>query len=117
MPGTVNRYLNSLANRLHLDPNREQEILEELQGHIEDKAAEMEAGGLDREAALACAVEEMGAPRTVASRMYAVHSTGVWRDVALAVVPHFLLAALFALHLWSHYFLVSVVLVLSLIHI
>ena len=111
MPGNVNRYLNSLARRLHLDPNREREILEELQGHIEDKAAEMEAAGLDRETALARAIEEMGAPRTVASRMYAVHSTGVWRDVLLAVVPHFLLAALFALHLWSHYFLVSVVLV------
>ena len=111
MPGIINNYLNSLARRLHLDPHREREILEELQGHIEDKAAEMEGKGLDRENALACAVEEMGAPTTVASRMYAVHSTGVWRDVLLAVVPHFLLAALFALHLWSHYFLVTVVLV------
>jgi hypothetical protein len=42
--------------------------------------------------------------------MYAVHSTGVWRDVILAVVPHFLLAALFALHLWSQYFLVALLL-------
>ena len=111
MPGSTNNYLNSLARRLHLDPHDEREILEELQAHIEDKAAELEAGGLDRESALACAVEEMGAPRTLASRMYAVHSTGVWRDVGLAMLPHFLLAALFALHLWSHYFLVTVVLV------
>ena len=111
MPGPINNYLNSLARRLHLDPQHEREILEELQAHIEDKAAELEAGGLDRETALNCAVEEMGAPRTLASRMYAVHSTGVWRDVVLAMLPHFLLAALFALHLWSHYFLVSLVLV------
>ncbi len=112
MPGAINNYLNSLARRLHLDPNREQEIIEELQGHIEDKAAEFEAEGVDRETALSLAVEEMGAPRTVANGMYAVHSTTrVWRDVVLAMVPHFLLAALFALHLWSHYFLVSVVLV------
>ena len=112
MPGAINNYLNSLARRLHLDPNREQEILEELQGHIEDKAAELEAEGVDRETALSLAVQEMGAPRHIASRMYAVHSTtSVWRDVVLAMVPHFLLAALFALHLWSHYFLVSVVLV------
>ena len=108
MPGPINNYLNALARRLHLDPQNEREILEELQAHIEDKAAELEAQGLDRETALNCAVEEMGAPRTLASRMYAVHSTGVWRDVALAMLPHFLLAALFALHLWSHYFLVSV---------
>ena len=111
MPGAINNYLNSLARRLHLDPQHEREILEELQAHIEDKAAELEAQGLDRESALASAVEEMGAPRTLASRMYAVHSTGVWRDVVLAMLPHFLLAALFALHLWSHYFLVSLVLV------
>ena len=111
MPGPINNYLNALARRLHLDPQNEREILEELEAHIEDKAAELEAQGLDRETALNCAVEEMGAPRTLASRMYAVHSTGVWRDVALAMLPHFLLAALFALHLWSHYFLVSLVLV------
>ena len=111
MPGPINNYLNSLARRLHLDPQNEREILEELQAHIEDKAAELEGQGLDRETALNCAVEEMGAPRTLASRMYAIHSTGVWRDVVLAMFPHFLLAALFALHLWSHYFLVSLVLV------
>ena len=111
MPSPINNYLNSLARRLHLDPQHERDILEELQAHIEDKAAELEAQGLDRETALNCAVEEMGAPRTLASRMYAVHSTGVWRDVVLAMFPHFLLAALFALHLWSHYFLVSLVLV------
>ena len=111
MPGSINNYLNALARRLHLDPQHEREIIEELQAHIEDKAAELEAGGMDRESALASAVEEMGAPRAVASRMYAVHSTGVWRDVLLAMLPHFLLAALFALHLWSHFFLVSVVLV------
>ena len=111
MPGPINNYMNALARRLHLDPHREREILEELQAHIEDKAAEKEAEGLDREVALEYAVAEMGAPRSLASRMYAVHSTGVWRDVLLAVVPHFLLAALFALHLWSHYFLVSLLLV------
>ena len=112
MPGATNNYLNSLARLLHLDPHREREILDELQTHIEDKAAELEAQGLDRETALAAAIEEMGAPRSLASRMYAVHSTtGVWRDLILAMLPHFLLAALFALHLWSHYFLVSVVLV------
>ena len=111
MPGPINNYLNSLARTLHLDPYHEREILEELQAHIEDKATELEASGLDRETALACAVEEMGAPKAVASRMYEVHSTGVWRDVVLAMFPHFLLAALFALHLWSHYFLVSLLLV------
>jgi hypothetical protein len=53
----------------------------------------------------------MGAPNAVARGMYEVHSPGVWRDVTLATIPHFLLASLFALHLWSHYFLVSLLLI------
>ena len=110
MPIDVTNYLSSLAKRLHLDPREEQEILLELQGHLEDKAAELESEGMDRDSAVARAVEEMGRPDAVASHMYAVHSPRVWRDVLLATVPHFLLAALFALHLWSHYFLVSLVL-------
>ena len=104
-------YLHSLAQRLHLEPGEEQDIILELEGHLEDKAAELEAQGVDRESALRLAVQEMGAPEPVASGMYKVHSPGVWRDVMLATVPHFLLAALFALHLWSHYFLVTLLLI------
>ncbi len=104
-------YLHSLARRLRLEPNEEREIILELEAHLEDKAADLEAGGLDRDSALRIAVEGMGAPETVASSMYAIHSPGVWRDVILAVVPHFLLAALFALHLWSHFFLVALLLI------
>ncbi len=104
-------YLHSLARRLRLEPNEEREIILELEAHLEDKAADLEASGLDREAALRTAVEEMGAPETVANGMYKVHSPGMWRDVLLAVVPHFLLASLFALHLWSHFFLVALLLI------
>ena len=104
-------YLHSLAQRLHLGPGEEQDIILELEGHLEDKAAELEAQGVDRESAFRLAVQEMGAPEPVASGMYKVHSPGVWRDVMLATIPHFLLAALFALHLWSQYFLVAVLLI------
>ena len=111
VPVDVKTYLGALARRLHLDPRDEREIILELQSHLEDKAAELEAEGLDQQDAMARAVEEMGRPDTVAKGMYAVHSTGVWRDVVLAMVPHFLLATLFGLHLWSEYFLVSILLV------
>ena len=104
-------YLHSLARRLHLEPSEERDIVLELEGHLEDKATDLESRGLDRESALRIAVQEMGAPETVASGMYRVHSPGVWRDVMLATIPHFLLAALFALHLWSHYFLVALLLI------
>jgi hypothetical protein len=104
-------YLHSLARRLHLEPAEEQDIVLELEGHLEDKAAELESYGVDRETAFKRAVREMGAPESVASGMYQVHSPGVWRDVMLSTVPHFLLAALFALHLWSQYFLVALLLI------
>ena len=104
-------YLHSLARRLHLEPSEEQDIILELEGHLEDKAADLESQGLDRNVALRIAVQEMGAPEALASGMYKVHSPGVWRDVTLSTIPHFLLAALFALHLWSHYFLVTLLLI------
>ena len=88
----------------------ELEIVHELESHLEDKVSELEAGGVDHDEALDLAVQDMGSPAAVARKMYEVHSLGVWKDVALATLPHFLLAALFALHLWSHYFLVSILL-------
>ena len=111
MPFEVTYYLQSLARRLHLDPAEKDEIIQELEAHLEDKAAELEAQGVDRDTAMARAVAEMGAPNAVARGMYEVHSPGVWRDGLLSTIPHFLLAALFALHLWSHYFLVSLLLI------
>ena len=111
MPFEVTNYLHALARRLHLDPAEKDEIIQELEAHLEDKAAELETQGVDPETAMARAVEEMGAPNAVARGMYEVHSPGVWRDVLLSTIPHFLLAAFFALHLWSHYFLVSLLLV------
>lgn len=107
----VKDYLQSLADRLHLGPEDSRDIMLELETHLEDKVAELEAQGADREAAMEMAMDGMGTASTVASRMYAVHSTGVWRDVLLSIIPHFLLGCLFALHLWSDYFLVSLVLI------
>ena len=111
MPFEVANYLHAMARRLHLDPAEQDEIIHELETHLEDKAAELETQGVDHDTAEARAVQEMGAPGEVARGMYEVHSTGVWRDVLLATIPHFLLASLFALHLWSHYFLVSLLLI------
>ena len=107
----VTNYLHALARRLHLDPAQKDEIIQELEEHLEDKAAELETQGVDHDTAVARAVQEMGAPNAVARGMYEVHSPGVWRDVLLSTIPHLLLATLFALHLWSHYFLVSVLLI------
>jgi len=104
-------YLHTLAGQLHLGPRQEQEIVLELQGHLEDNAAELEAQGMDQASAQSLAIQRMGNPAEVGRKMYGVHSPALWQDIALATIPHFLLAALFALRLWSHYFLVALVLI------
>ncbi len=40
-------YLRDLARRLKLDPERKQEILQELEGHVEDRAQAFQDHGLD----------------------------------------------------------------------
>ena len=56
MAAELSEYLHSLARRMHLEPAQEQDILLELEGHLEDKAAELEAQGMDRKTALKLAV-------------------------------------------------------------
>ncbi|PKB78554.1 MAG: hypothetical protein BZY88_17855 [SAR202 cluster bacterium Io17-Chloro-G9] len=111
MAAEFGNYIHAVARQLHLDPSQEQEIALELEAHLEDKAAELQAKGLEHQVALNLAVREMGSDVAIAKGMYEVHSPGVWRDVLLATIPHFLLAALFALHLWSNYFLVALIIV------
>jgi len=107
MPFEATNYLHTLAGRLHLDPAEKNEIIQELEAHLEGKAAELETQWTTHDGAVAHAVQEMGAPKASPRGMYKVHSPVVWRDVIVATIPHFLLASLFALHLWNHYFLVS----------
>ena len=66
MPFEVKTYLSSLARRLHLDPAEKDEIIEELEGHLEDKTAELVAQGVDHDTAATRAIEDMGAPNAVA---------------------------------------------------
>ena len=103
-------YLHSLARRLRLDHITPREIILELQDHLEDKVKDLQSEGLSRAEALQRAVRYMGKPDLVADKMHAIHSRGTWRDILLATVPHLLLAALFALNLWTRYALLVVVL-------
>ena len=58
-------YLHTLAGRLHLDPAEKNEIIQELEAHLEDKATELETPWIDHDVAVARAVQEMGAPNAV----------------------------------------------------
>ncbi|MCZ6535786.1 MAG: permease prefix domain 1-containing protein [Chloroflexi bacterium] len=94
-------YLLSLAKQLKLEPNTKEDILRELEGHLEERAAELEKDGLSSQEAYKQAAIDLGRLDVIAKDMYTVHSRGTWRDILLATLPHLLLAALFALHLWT----------------
>ena len=104
-------YLRAITRKLRLDPRKNREIALELQGHLEERIHELEEEGLTYKEALAQAVGDLGGPDAIARDMYSVHSRGNWRDILLATLPHLLLASLFALHLWTRYMLVAVILI------
>ncbi len=93
--------LLSLAKRLKLEPAAKKDILRELEGHLEEKTAELERDGLPSQEARKQAAMHLGRLDVIAKDMYSVHSKGAWREILLATLPHLLLAALFALHLWT----------------
>ena len=107
----LQNYLRAFTRKLKLDPKQNREIALELQSHLEEKIRELEEEGLAYSEALAQAVRDLGGPDLIARDMYSVHSRGNWRDILLATLPHLLLASLFALHLWTRYMLVAVVLI------
>ena len=111
MDGELQRYLHSLTRKLKLDPHTNREISLEVQSHLEEKIQELEEEGLTYEEAFSRAIRDLGHPEHIAKGMYSVHSIGSWRDILLATLPHLLLASLFALHLWTRFILVAVLLI------
>ena len=104
-------YLHAITRKLKLDPHTNREVVFELQTHLEEKIRELEEEGLNYSEALSRAVQDLGHPDLIAKGMYSVHSRGSWLDILLATLPHLLLASLFALHLWTRYLLIFVLLV------
>ncbi len=105
-------YLSNLARQIHLAPADKDDILREMEGHLEESTTEMEEAGLSPADARRRAAAHMGRTDAVASDLYAVHSRGNWRDILLATLPHLLLAALFALHLWTEILVLMVAMAL-----
>ena len=111
MDGELQSYLHALTRKLRLDPNTNREIVLELQSHLEEKTEELVEEGLTHSEARSQAMRALGHPDAIASDMYSVHSRGSWRDILLAALPHLLLASLFALHLWTRFLLVAILLI------
>ena len=94
-------YFNDLGQRLHLDSSERQEIIHELQAHVEDKTLELVAEGATSDEAISHALNDLGPSNGIAQNFYEVHSRGSWFHTTLAVLPHVILAFMFAFHLWT----------------
>ena len=101
MTPLVQRYFSELSRKLHLAQGERREILRELELHVEDRAHELVEAGHSRESALDMAVRSLGDSNALAKELYAVQSTGSCYHTALAVLPHLMVALLFALHKWT----------------
>ena len=101
MQRTSASYLSEIRRQLHLEPAKEDEILEEIQTHIEDRAAELQDAGNSSDQAFARAMDEFGATRSIGQQLYAVYHQAPWQQTALAALPHLLLAVMFGLSLWD----------------
>ena len=114
MASEMHGYLEGVERGLHLEPFKRDEILNELQTHIEDRAEELVQEGKSSEDALRHAVDRLGPSQALAKGFYAVHSRGPWHHTALAVLPHVLLALTYAFHLWTNPVWVGAMLVVAL---
>ena len=114
MASEIRGYLELVERRLHLEPGKRDEILDELKTHIEDRAEELVQNGRSSEDALRDAVKLLGPSRSLGEGYYAVHSRGPWHHTALAVLPHVLLAVTYAYHLWTNPVWVGAMLVVAL---
>ncbi len=115
MTSRIHGYLSDLGRRLHLEPRETEEILHELRDHIEDRVQDLVDSGVPSDQALTSALKHFGASRKLAGQLYEAHSRGSWYHTALAVLPHTLLALIFALHLWAIPALVAGLMVVALV--
>ena len=87
---SLNLYLAELRAWLgNLPPWVQQDVIEELQGHLEDQAAVLQAGGLEEEESMSEAIERFGEAREVGAALRDVHGRVSWGKVGLALLPGF----------------------------
>jgi hypothetical protein len=90
----LNDYLREVQVTLaSLHNPTQRAIIEELRAHLEDRAAVLQADGLEKEASMSEAIERFGEAREVGAALRDVHGRGSWGEV-LAGVTLFLILGL-----------------------
>jgi hypothetical protein len=114
MTPEVSHYLDSIKQDSRLDCPERNEIISELETHIEDKLRELTESGLPEDEAVKTCLGQMGSPEAVARQIYEAYSQGSWKQVFLASTPHLLFGIMFALNWWQHIGWLTVLVVLML---
>lgn len=97
----------ALKERLGIGPAEAQEVINELECHLLDKASDLESQGMRQEEARALAVEHMGDPEDLSRRMRLVYGYAGWKDIMLAVAPHLMMASIFLANMCCNYFVIA----------
>jgi len=107
---SLNSYLAELEAYLRgLPPKAQQAVMEELRGHLEDRAAALRAGGLGEEASMSKAIERFGEATEVGTALRDVHGRGSWGEALAGMVPFLVFGPAMALNeylarpVWSAY--------------
>ena len=88
---SLKSYLDKLEACLGgLPPDARQAVMEELRGHLEDRAAALQAGGLEKEASMSEAIERFGEAREIGTALRDVHGRGSWDEALKGMVPFML---------------------------
>jgi len=108
--GDFESYLAAFKDRLGLGPAEAQEIIDELETHLNDKVKDLEAQGVDGQTARTLAVQHLGDPSDIARRMRLVYGYAGWSDVVLAALPHLMVCGLFLFKFCCNYFVIALAL-------
>jgi hypothetical protein len=96
------QYLESIRTNARLDNLDEPAVMSELEAHIEDKLQELKESGLSQEEAIKTCMWQMGSIKALARQIYEAYSQRSWKQVLMAITPHFTFGLLFMLN-WWHY--------------
>lgn len=100
MISAFDSYISDIKDNLRLDDNDKNEVINELQSHIEDEYQDLRDKGLSEEEAVRSCIKFFGSAAVIAREIYEAHCQGTWREAILASLPHCLFALLFYLNLW-----------------
>jgi len=115
MVTAVSHYIDSVRENLRLERPLENEVIRELETHIEDELQELKDAGMSEEEAAKTCLTLLGSAKLLARQIYEAHSQGSWTQTLLAAMPHMVFGLLFAVRWWrgTGWLLVTLALVLS----